>query len=141
MIYSLIKRFNVTAQSDTPTSTVANLGPTTADDTVVDYPFRRAVGGAMWLAGMTRPDIANAARTVARHSHNACERHWKAAMKILVYLKPGDNVHEGGGVVAIGLDRFRLRHYRDRKAFDFGCCGDSWRYSGVHDESHTALRA
>ena len=35
---------------------------------------------------MTRSDIANAARPVARHSHNPCERHWKAAGKILAYL-------------------------------------------------------
>ena len=41
----------------------------------------------MWLAGMTRPDIVNAVRAVARHSHNPCERHWKAAVKILAYIK------------------------------------------------------
>ena len=35
---------------------------------------------------MTRPDIANAARAVARYSHNPCERHWKAAVKILASL-------------------------------------------------------
>ena len=88
MIEIPTKRFNLTAQSDTPASTVADLGPTTADDTVVvDCPFRQqVVGGVMWLAGMTRPGIANAARAVARHSHNPCERHWKAAIKILAYL-------------------------------------------------------
>ena len=73
-------------QSYTPASTVADLGPTAASDTVVGCPFRQAVGGAMWPTGMTRPDIANAARVVARNSYNPCERHWKAAMKILVYL-------------------------------------------------------
>ena len=53
---------------------------------MVDCPFRQVVGGVMWPAGMTRPDIANAARAVARHSHNPCERHWKAAVKILAHL-------------------------------------------------------
>ena len=86
MIDTFTKRFNVTAQSDAPASTVNELRPTTADDTVGDYSFRQAVGGAMWLAGTTRPDIANAARAVARHSHNPCERHWKAVIKILAYL-------------------------------------------------------
>ena len=81
------KRFNVTVQSDTPTLTVADLGPTTADDTMMDCPFRQVVDGVMWLAGMIRLDIGNAARAVARHSHNPCERHWKAAVKILAYLK------------------------------------------------------
>ena len=36
MIDTLTKRFNVTSQSDTPASTVADLGPTTADDTMVE---------------------------------------------------------------------------------------------------------
>ena len=86
MIDSLTKRFSVTAQSDTPASTVADLGPTTADDTVVDCPFRQVVCGFMWLDGMTRPDIANAARAVARHSYDPWERHWKAAVKLLAYI-------------------------------------------------------
>ena len=71
MIDALTKRFKVTALSDTPASTVAELGPTTADDTVVDCPIGQAVGGVMWLAEITRrPDIANAARVVARYSLN-----------------------------------------------------------------------
>ena len=86
MIDTLIKRFNVTAQFYTPASTVVDLGPTTADGTMVEYPFRQVVGGVMSLVGMTRPDIANPARAVARHSNNPCERHWKAAVKILAYL-------------------------------------------------------
>ena len=53
---------------------------------MVDCPFRQVVGGVMWLAGITRPGIANAARAVALHPHNPCERQWKAAVKILAYL-------------------------------------------------------
>ena len=75
IIDTLTKSFSVTAQSDTPASTVADLGPTTADDTVVDCPFRQVVCGVMWLAEMTRQDIANAARAVACHSH--VERDWQ----------------------------------------------------------------
>ena len=86
MLDTLTKRFNVTAQSDTPASTVADLGPPTADDTVVDCPSRQVVGGVIWLAGTTRPDIAKAARAVAHQSHNPCERHWKAAINIIAYL-------------------------------------------------------
>ena len=40
---------------------------------------------------MTKPDIANAVRTVARHSHNPCERHRKAAVKIIAYLNSTRN--------------------------------------------------
>ena len=41
----------------------------------------------MRLAGVTRPDIANASRAVADYSHsNPCERYWVAVDKILTYL-------------------------------------------------------
>ena len=107
MIDTLTKRFHVTVQSDTPASTVADLGPTTADDMMVDCPFREVAGGVMWLAGMTRPDIANAARAVPRHSHNPWERHWKAVVKILSYLNSTRDlrityVYERGGAFAVG---------------------------------------
>ena len=35
---------------------------------------------------MTRPDFADTARAVARHSYNPCERHWVAVEKIPAYL-------------------------------------------------------
>ena len=41
------RRFNMAVQSDTPASTVADSGPTTADKTVVDRPFRQPVSGVM----------------------------------------------------------------------------------------------
>ena len=75
MIDTLTEHFDVTGQFDTPASTVADLGSTRADETVVDCLFRQAVAGVMWLAGMTRSDIGNAAKAVARHSHNPRERH------------------------------------------------------------------
>ena len=43
MIDTFTKCFNVAAQSDTPTSTVADLGPTAVDDTMVDCPFRQGL--------------------------------------------------------------------------------------------------
>ena len=36
--------------------------------------------------GMTRPDITNAVRAVARYAHEPTERLWQAIMKILSYL-------------------------------------------------------
>ena len=40
----------------------------------------------MWLSTMTRPDISNAVRAVARHSHDPTDRHRKAVLKIMGYL-------------------------------------------------------
>ena len=85
-VRTLLKRFGVIHRESTPASPTADLGPTLESDLVVDRPFRQAVGGLMWLAGMSRPDIADAVRAVARHSHDPCERHWKAVMRIMGYL-------------------------------------------------------
>ena len=35
---------------------------------------------------MTRPDIANALRACARHSHNLSARHWKTLLQIAAYV-------------------------------------------------------
>ena len=40
----------------------------------------------LWIANQTRPDISNAVRAVARHSHEPKDIHWDAAKKILNYL-------------------------------------------------------
>ena len=62
----------------------------------------------MWPAGMTRPDIANAARAVARHSHNLCE-HWNAAVKILAYLNSTRNL----GITYKEAEEISLLVYKD----------------------------
>ena len=56
------------------------------DEGAGDVPFREVVGSLMWIANQTRPDISNAVRAVARHSHEPKKSHWKAAQKILNYL-------------------------------------------------------
>ena len=59
------------------------LGPREEGEPGGDWPYREAVGSLMWLSIMTRADISNAVRAVARHSHNPTERHWKAVLKIM----------------------------------------------------------
>ena len=49
-------------------------------------PFREVVGSLMWITSPTRPDISNAVRAVASHSHELKRSHWEAAQKILNYL-------------------------------------------------------
>ena len=72
--------------SDVPASQSADLGPRSNDQPVCDKPVRAAVGSLIWLDGMTRPNIANAVRAVARQAHDPAERHWRAVRKIIAYL-------------------------------------------------------
>ena len=83
---SLIKRFDVQSISGIPASPGADLGPKQDDEPGGDWPVREAIGSLMWLLTMTRPDITNAVRAVARYAHEPTERLWQAIMKILSYL-------------------------------------------------------
>ena len=53
----------------------------------VDQPFRSLVGHLIWLANQTRPDILSAVRAVARYFHAPKLLHWKAALRILMYIR------------------------------------------------------
>ena len=66
----LLKRFDV--QSESPI--------------LACQPYREAIGCLMWLANMTRPDIADSVRAVARYAIDPGISHWKAVRKILAYV-------------------------------------------------------
>lgn len=50
------------------------------------WPLRELIGGLMWLAAQTRPDIANAVRAVARYCPGLKQIYWGKALGILVYV-------------------------------------------------------
>ena len=85
-VETLARRFDVTTTSEFPAVPGANLEARMEGESGGPWAYREAVGSLMWLVTMTRPDIANAVRAVARHSHNPTERHWKAVSKIIQYL-------------------------------------------------------
>lgn len=51
------------------------------------YYYPSLIGGLMYLANNTRPDISFATSLLSRYLNDPCYRHWKAALKILRYLK------------------------------------------------------
>ena len=69
--------------SDIPATPGVERGPREEGEPKVDWPYREAVGSLMWQSTMTRPDISNVMRAVARHSHNPTDRRWKAVRKII----------------------------------------------------------
>ena len=81
-----MEQFDVQSISDILASPGADLGPKQDDEPGGDWPVREAIGSLMWLSTMTRPDITNGVRAVARYAHEPTERLWQAIMKILSYL-------------------------------------------------------
>ncbi|CAN0002635.1 unnamed protein product [Hapterophycus canaliculatus] len=86
-IDTLGRRFDVTTTSDFPAVIGANsrVKEGRGAGMAVGLSGSCRLPG-VWLVTMTRPDIANAVRAVARHSHNPTERHWKAVLKIVQSL-------------------------------------------------------
>ena len=85
-VESLMKRFDEQSISDIPASPGADLGPKQDNEPGKNWPVREAVGSLMWLSTVTRPDITNAVRAVARYAHEPTERLWQAITKIISYL-------------------------------------------------------
>ena len=85
-IKSVASRYGVNTVSGLPASQSLDLGPRREGEPVCDKPVRVAVGSLIWVGGMTRHDIANAVRAVARQAHDPAERHWRAVCKIMSYL-------------------------------------------------------
>ena len=114
-VESLMKRFDVQTTCPIPASPGDDLGPKRDDEEGGDWPVREAVGSLLWLSTMTRPDITNAVRAVARYVHTPTERLWKAIMKILSYLKGTPNLGityvRGSG---LGLEVFADADYADK---------------------------
>ena len=85
-IRSVLERFKICRTSSIPASPANDYRSLKEDEDAADVPFREVVGSLMCIANQTRPDISNAVRAVARHSHEPKKSHWKAAQKILNYL-------------------------------------------------------
>ena len=49
--------------------------------------FMKAVGSIQYIAAVTQPDIAYAARTLARHMTGNATKHWLAVQHVMRYLQ------------------------------------------------------
>jgi hypothetical protein len=55
-------------------------------------PYQSLVGSLMYLAVSTRPDIAHAVSMLSQFNANFGEQHWRAAKRVLRYLKNTENL-------------------------------------------------
>ena len=65
--------YGVSTLSGLPASQSADLGLRREGEPVCDKPVREDVGSLIWVGGMTRPDITNAVKTVARPARDPAE--------------------------------------------------------------------
>jgi len=63
------------------------LTPDKASKEMDKYPYPSLVGSLQYIIRGTRPDIANAVRELAKYTTCYNRIHWKAALRVLKYLK------------------------------------------------------
>ena len=110
------------------------LGEFDVDEEDVMMPFRELIGSLMWLAMMTRPDIANAVRAIARYCAHPKLRHWEAARDVLGYVRRTSGMgisFQRGGAMGLSMQGFADADFAskaaDRRSVSGGivicCCG------------------
>ena len=82
----LVNKFRVTSVQSVPLKAGVKLEDFGEDEETESWPFRELVGGLMWLAISTRPDISNAVRSVARYCSALEAVRWKSALGVLAYI-------------------------------------------------------
>ena len=55
------------------------------------FPYRELIGTLLWISNGTRPDIVFPVNTLAKYTHNPALIHWRAALRVLGYLKATKN--------------------------------------------------
>ena len=88
-VETMVEQFNISATSNIPGSPGVDLGPRKDGEPGGNKGFPKShalVGSLMWLSVMTRPDITNALRACACHSHNSSPRHWKALLQVAAHV-------------------------------------------------------
>ena len=86
---NMVQQYSISATSNISGSPGVDLGPRKDGEPRGNEEFPKClalVGSLMWLSVMTRPDIANALRACARHSHNPSPRHRKALLQVAAYV-------------------------------------------------------
>ena len=128
----LVNKFDVTSVQNIPLRVGLKLDEFDVDEKTENRPFRELVGGLMWLAISTRPDISHAVRSVARYYSTPKAIHWKAALGILAYINGTSHfgiTYQRGTLASISLEVFADADYAskatDRRSVSGGAimCG------------------
>jgi hypothetical protein len=115
-IDSLLRKFNMAdcKSVSVPLDPMVQLSreqcPTTPEVTaeMENIPYRTLIGGLVWLATATRPDLALTVCVLSRFIDNPGLPHWNAGKRVLQYLKGTRNfaLVYGASDSTLGLDIF-----------------------------------
>ena len=109
-----MKKFDVTSVQNVPLRGGLKLESFDEAEETESCPLRELVGGLMWLAISTRPDISNAVRSVARYCSTPKAVHWKAALGILADINGTSDfgiTYQRGTLASISLEVFAVADY------------------------------
>ena len=104
------------------------------DEETESWPFREPIGGSMWLAISTRPDISNVVRSVARYCSAPKAVHWKSALGILAYINGTCGfciTYQRGTTVGTSLEVFADADYASRATDRRSESGGGIMFAGV----------
>ena len=113
----LVKKFDVTSVQNVPLRVGLKLDEFDEDEEARSWRFRELVGGLMWLAISTRPDISNAVRSVARYYSTPKVIHCKATLRILAYSNGTSGfgiTYQRGTLGSISLEVFADASYASK---------------------------
>ena len=117
-VEELVKKFRVTSVQSVSLRVGVKLEESGEAEQTESWRFRELVGGLMWLAILTRPDISNAVRSVARYYSAPKAIHWKSALSVLAYMNGttcGFGItYQRGTTVGIYLEGFSDADYASR---------------------------
>jgi hypothetical protein len=93
-IENILERFNMTASKPISSPMVPNKNmmehkPRSKEDasSMISVPYREAIGALLYLSIRTRPGIAVAVGTLAKHVQEPHPLHWEGVKRILRYLQ------------------------------------------------------
>lgn len=119
-ILDLLAKFNmkdcnpVATPADPNQKLSKSMSPKTSmeRDEMKNIPYQEAVGGILYIAQCTRPDITFAVNSVSRFNNDPGKPHWEAVKRILRYLK--------------GTMDAKLTYSRDENLKILGYCDADW---------------
>ena len=113
----LVTKFRVTSVQSVSLKVRVKLEEFDENNETGSWSFRELIGGLMWLAISTRPDISNAVRSVARYCSAPKAIHWKTALGILASVNDtcGFGItYQRAATVGIFLEVFADADYASR---------------------------